>query len=209
MPVHSKKPRRRLTAPARREEILEAALTVFGHGGYHSTHVDHVIREAGVARGTFYLHFKSKHDVFAALVDRMLGIFLTVRPSEPEPDVKGASDAEAVLRLSYRSLFETFRRHRRLCRLLFDEAVGLDKGFAGLLERHFRAWHERVRGTLRYFVQRGAARRDLDLDITADLVLGMVERLTRRHLVPEKAPDLGRLVDAVVTFEMRGIRAGR
>ena len=191
----------------RKEQILQAALKVFGKGGYHGTHVDHVIREAGVARGTFYLYFQSKHDVFAALVDRMLTIFLDARPPIPEPEIHAPADAEVVLTHSYRVLFETFRRHRHLCRLLFDEAVGLDKGFADLLAKHFRVWHERVASTFRLFVERGAARKDLDLEVTPDLVLGMVERVTRRYLFTERAPDIDRLVRAIVAFEIRGIRA--
>ncbi len=190
---------------ARREQILDAALTAFCRGGYHGTHVAHVIREAGVARGTFYLYFDSKHEVFAALVDRMLRIFLDARPEGPNPEVRTEADAEAVLRRSYRTVLSTFREHRRLCRLLFDEAVGIDKGFADRLAKHYRAWHARVRDTLADFAARGVARRDLDADLTADLVLGMVERLTRRHLFAERAPSIERLVDALVAFEMRGI----
>ena len=205
MSVQKKTPRRRLPPAERREEILAAALRVFGKGGYHGTHVDHVIRAAGVARGTFYLYFQSKHDVFAALVDRMLQIFLDARPAVAEPKVRSVADAEAVLRLSYRALFETFREHRHLCRLLFDEAVGIDKGFAEQLNRHLGAWHERVASTIRMFVEKGVGRRGLDIEVTSDLVLGMVERLTRRHLFQEKAPDLERLVDAIVSLELHGI----
>ena len=204
-----KAPRRRLPRAERREQILAAALQAFGRGGYHGTHVDDVIRAAGVARGTFYLHFDSKHEVFAALVDRMMGIFLDARPEVPEPAVRRLADAEAILRRSYRLLFETVHRHRALCRLLFDEAVGIDKGFADRLASHFGVWHERVAFTLRLFVTKGVARRGLDVDLTADLVLGMVERLARRHLFTEAAPDLDRLVDAIVAFELRGIAAGR
>jgi AcrR family transcriptional regulator len=205
----SPRPRRRLPRAQRREEILAAALQAFAKSGYHSTHVDDVIRAAGVARGTFYLHFTSKHDVFAALVDRMLAIFLDAKPEAPEPEIRRVADAETILRNSYRTLFDTFRRHRTLCRLLFEEAVGLDKGFADRLEEHFHVWHERVAGTLKLFVKRGVARRDLDVEVTADLVLGMVERVTRRHLFPERAPDLDRLVDAVVALELKGIAPNR
>ena len=128
MSVQSTRPparrRTRLAKEERREQILTAALEVFGRGGYHGTHVDHVIRAAGVARGTFYLYYKSKHDVFAALVERMLKIFLDARPALPEPQIRTPADAETVLRASYTALFTTFRKHRELCRLLFDEAVG-------------------------------------------------------------------------------------
>jgi TetR/AcrR family acrAB operon transcriptional repressor len=209
MSVQSARPRPRLTKEARREQLLEAALRVFVRGGYHGTHVEQVIREAGVARGTFYLHFRSKHEVFAALVERMLAIFLHAKPAIPDPEVRTIEDAETILRRSSRVVLETFRRHRQLCRLLFDEAVGADKGFSDVLARHFRVWHERVRSTLALFAEKGVVRPDLDLDVTADLVLGMVERVTRRHLLGERAPDLDRLVDAIVSFELRGIRAAR
>jgi AcrR family transcriptional regulator len=201
--------RTRLAPQARKEQILAAALVAFGRGGYHGTHVEDVIREAGVARGTFYLYFPGKHEVFAALVERMLAIFLEARPPLPEPEIRTLADAERVLRSSYMTLFGVFRMHRELCRLLFDEAVGLDKGFADLLAQHFAVWHERVASTLRTFQERRLARADLDVEITADLVLGMVERLTRRHLFAARPPDLERLVDAVVAFELRGIQRAR
>jgi AcrR family transcriptional regulator len=209
MSVQLSRPRKRLAKEARRGQILEAALRAFCRGGYHGTHVGDVIREAGVARGTFYLHFQSKHDVFAALVDRMLQIFLDARPPVPEPEIRTIADVEHVLRSSYRTVLETFRRHRHLCRLLFDEAVGVDKGFTERLAKHFRTWHERVQGTFRLFVERGLARKDLDLEVTPDLVLGMVERVTRRYLLAYRAPDLDRIVDALVALELAGIRADR
>ena len=193
---------------ARREQILDAALHAFERGGYHATHIDDVIREAGIARGTFYLHFDGKHSVFAALVDRMLATFLAARPTEAALDaVRTASDAAAYLRESYGIVFRTFRRHRRLCRLWLEEAVGIEKGFTARLDAHYREWHRRVAEVRRAFVEAGAARRDLDVDLTADLVLGMVERLTRRHVLGETEPDIDRLADAVVAFEMRGIGA--
>ena len=135
----------------------------------------------------------------------MFSIFLDVRPTEPIPDGGGAAAAEAILRASYRIVFSTLREHRRLARLLFEEAVGLDKGFSEALSTHYRAWHGRVRGTLDGFRENGSARGDLDSEMTAEMVLGTVERLARRHLFAERAPDLDRIIDAVVALEMRGI----
>ncbi len=201
------RPRTRLRKDDRRAQLLGAAERAFLRGGYHGTHVEDVLREAGVARGTFYLYFESKHAVFAALVDRMLAIFLDARPSEPEPVVRTPADAEALLRLSTRTVLSTFRAHRGLCRLLLEEAAGVDKGFAALLEAHERAWHARVAATRRDFVAQGVARPDLDCDVHAEMVIGLMERLTRRYLLPDPEPDLEALVEAVVAFEMRGIRA--
>lgn len=198
--------RRNLKRAERKEQILGAALEAFGKGGYHETHVDDIVETAGVARGTFYLHFKSKHDVFAALIDRMLSIFLDVRPAEEEPDIRTLEDAEALLRMSYRVVLSTFHEHRQLTRLLFDEAIGLSKGFREKLETHYVEWHARVERTLVRFVERGVGREGLDTEVTAQMVIGMVERITQRYLLDESEPDLDRLVDALVRFELAGVR---
>ena len=136
----------------------------------------------------------------------MLGIFLEARPTGPEPEVRTAADAEALLSLSTRTVLSTFRAHRGLCRLLLEEAVGADKGFAARLDAHEREWHARVAAARREFVERGIARPDLDSDVHAEMVIGLMERLTRRYLLPDPEPDLEALVRAVVAFEMRGIR---
>ena len=62
---------------------------------------------------------------------------------------------------------------------------------------------------LRHFVACGVARRDLDVDLTAEMIIGLVERLTRRHLLAERPTSIDRLVEAAVRFELHGLRPGR
>jgi AcrR family transcriptional regulator len=210
MSVHSPARRRQnLPKDERKEQLLAAALKAFGRGGYHGTHVADVVAEAGVARGTFYLHFESKHEVFEALVDRMLAIFLAARPPNPEPRIKTLADAEAVLRMSYRTVLGTIHEHRHLARLLFEEAVGIAKGFQGKLEQHYREWHRRVAETRQHLVNLGLADPDLDVEVTAEMVLGMTERVARRYLFGAVKPDLDRLVEALVSWEMWGFSPRR
>jgi AcrR family transcriptional regulator len=58
-------------AESRRAEILDAALQVFGQYGYRRTSMDDVAREADIAKGTIYLSFTSKEEVFQALSERL------------------------------------------------------------------------------------------------------------------------------------------
>jgi AcrR family transcriptional regulator len=53
---------------ARRQAILEAALAVFTAEGFAAARLDHVAERAGVAKGTIYLHFKDKQDLFEQMV---------------------------------------------------------------------------------------------------------------------------------------------
>jgi AcrR family transcriptional regulator len=55
----------------KRDRILDAAQRLFVRYGVKRTSVDDVAREAGIAKGTVYLSFKSKAELFAAIADRL------------------------------------------------------------------------------------------------------------------------------------------
>src|SRR3990167_7135897 len=52
-----------------REAILNSAREVFAELGYGATTVRDIIRKTGLASGTFYNYFKSKEEVFEAIMD--------------------------------------------------------------------------------------------------------------------------------------------
>lgn len=69
-----KRPR---TKPAeiRREELMDAAQALFLQKGFAATSVDEIVKAADVAKGTFYLQFKTKEDVLMALRERFVATF--------------------------------------------------------------------------------------------------------------------------------------
>jgi TetR/AcrR family transcriptional repressor of uid operon len=58
------------TQRARREHILDAALTCFARGGFHATTMQEICREAGVSPGALYIYFDSKEALIAGLCER-------------------------------------------------------------------------------------------------------------------------------------------
>ena len=56
---------------ARRAELVSAAATVFAQRGVANTTVGDIVKDAGVAQGTFYLYFDSKDDAVLAVVERV------------------------------------------------------------------------------------------------------------------------------------------
>lgn len=52
----------------RPEEITQAALAAFAEKGYAATKVDEVAKRAGVSKGLLYLYFKTKEDLFKAVI---------------------------------------------------------------------------------------------------------------------------------------------
>lgn len=76
MPSTAIKPKPR-TKPAeiRRNELMAAAEALFLEKGFAATSVDEIVRLADVAKGTFYLHFRSKDDMLIALRQRFIDRF--------------------------------------------------------------------------------------------------------------------------------------
>ncbi len=56
-------------AQATRERILNAGMALFHLHGYNATGLDKVIKQAGVTKGNFYYHFKSKEALALATLD--------------------------------------------------------------------------------------------------------------------------------------------
>ena len=66
--LDSPSPRWQRRPEARPEEILDAALTVFGESGFARAKIEDVARLAGVSKGTVYLYFDSKEALFREMV---------------------------------------------------------------------------------------------------------------------------------------------
>jgi AcrR family transcriptional regulator len=51
-----------------KKRIVEAAITVFAKKGYHQAKMSDIAKEVGVSKGTLYQYFKSKEELFEAVV---------------------------------------------------------------------------------------------------------------------------------------------
>lgn len=87
------KPPRTTLAPADvRDAILDAAERLLARYGYRKMTMDDLAREAGIGKGTTYLHFPSKQEVILCsidrIVDRLLGQLRHIAQSDDAPDRK-------------------------------------------------------------------------------------------------------------------------
>ena len=57
-------------------QIQEAAEKLFAEKGFHLTTVEEIAREANLAKGTIYLHFANKKDLFLSVIEKKLHVLL-------------------------------------------------------------------------------------------------------------------------------------
>ncbi|MGE0153171.1 MAG: TetR/AcrR family transcriptional regulator [Reyranellaceae bacterium] len=65
----------RRSSEARKEQILAAAILLFGRDGYHRTTVQDVAREADVSVGLIYQYFKDKEDLLFAAIGNIFDVY--------------------------------------------------------------------------------------------------------------------------------------
>jgi AcrR family transcriptional regulator len=85
-----------------REAILNAAREVFAELGYGATTVRDIIRKTGLASGTFYNYYKSKEEVFEALMDDGMR---RIRPRLKADRIR-SRNFEEFIRNAYRTYFD-------------------------------------------------------------------------------------------------------
>ncbi len=132
----------------RKQEILDAALTLFAEKGYEATSTRALAHHLKVSESLIFRYFESKRDILLDLVDtpalREFEAELTSTLAAPETD-----EEERWSRV-FTGLLRYLRKNRSLIRVLYDEAqrdrevagVFYDKVLSGLgepIQRHFDA----------------------------------------------------------------------
>lgn len=87
-----------MSAPARREAILDAALEEFAANGFHETSLEGVAACAGISKALIYEHFPSKRDLHEALLARyrqklLERVIATSSARTPELRLRASADA--------------------------------------------------------------------------------------------------------------------
>jgi len=121
----------RLSATARREQLIDVAVSVFARNGYHTTSMNDVAEAAGVTKPVVYQHFASKRDLYLALLDEV-GLRLLTRIAKATTE---AADGRAQTLAGFRSYFHWVAEDHDAFLLLFGSGSRRDEEFASAVRR--------------------------------------------------------------------------
>ena len=199
-----------LPADARRQQLLEAATWVFARKGYRRAGISDIIARAGVARGTFYLHFGSKDRILLAVLadfhDRTKRAFEALDAAAAAARSLGP---RAVLEASFRCWLEFFAGHRDATRVVLREARAIDSRFEQALDELRQSALTRFATRFRKFQDDGLASRSLDPELAAHFQLGILDELLNWCIPADGEVDIGKLASQFAEFEWNGIRPDR
>ncbi len=106
------KTKKEVVTEFRRAEILTAARRVFASRGFHDSTIEDVAEAAGIAKGTIYLYYASKHDVYWAALKA--GIVAMIEEAERQmaavPTVREKIHAFIASKINYAEAEKDFFR---------------------------------------------------------------------------------------------------
>lgn len=150
----------------RRQSIVESAARLFAREGYAGSEMERVAAEAGIAKGTLYLYFPGKQELFFACVDwGMSWMQQTVRAA-----AESVSDPLERIGIAIRTYLEFFEEHPEYVELVIQErAIFRDRKQSTYFE--YRAanigyWQE----LYRQLIAAGRLRADLPVERITDTV---------------------------------------
>lgn len=145
--------------PAKREQILEGARRVFMRVGFDAASMNDVTREAGVSKGTIYVYFANKEDLFEAMIDREKQRFIDA--------LRGLLAEATDARSGLTSFAEAFIQQVTGSQMIpaMRSVLGVIKRMPGLCRRFLSAPNN-VRTVLEDFLDRQVAAGALMIDDT-------------------------------------------
>lgn len=201
-------PQRRRVAgqdPVKRTQILDGAKRCFMSLGFEAASMNEITAEAGVSKGTLYVYFEDKEDLFKGLIDREKSAVMAAAKEQLE---KGTSTADALYRfgtyVTTRMTSEEVIRAQRM-------VLGVAERMPEIATRFFGDNSFSAHLTLKAFLDPKVAAGELvieDVDLAARqfLELSMASCFKRRLFgnlpKPLPAKDIARVVTIAVDMFM-------
>lgn len=185
---------------SKKRAILGAARRLLVSRGFQDLVLDDVAREAGVAKGTLFLHYKDKEQLFeAAFADLVEGLGLELE-ALPRAGVTGKD----LLLATARVILAHFDHSRDfLSQFATGRFPGCGDRSCGRLMDKMRANIDRVEALLRAAAKDGG-RSVPDLRFTAMVFVGLCRTATMRKVVDKHERKLEKDAEAVVGFFLDG-----
>lgn len=134
--------------PAKREQILDGARKVFMAQGFDAASMNDIVREAGVSKGTVYVYFENKEQLFAALIARERDRFA----NEMRSTIAQYDTIEQALTQYGRALARHMCSSSTICAM--RNVIAVAERMPGLTRGFFRSAPANIRTVLKEWIDR-------------------------------------------------------
>jgi AcrR family transcriptional regulator len=192
----------------RRKQLLNAATRMFARKGYWSASIADIIQAAGVARGTFYLYFRSKRDVFLAIADNYRDEQRRFTQQSGAGQAPLTPDnSRSRIRADFLSWLEFYRRNLDAANIVLRDATRIDPSAVRKREELRQAFRSNLAKNVARLQEAGIYHRKVSPELAAHFLVGMFDEIAATCLQRARNEDLSQLADEYVEFAFHGLSA--
>lgn len=193
-------------------QILEAAFAEFTEKGYAATRVEDVARRVGVTKGTVYVYFPTKADLFVAVARAHLQPICDRQLDIDPADIAGVPAVELLktfARLAYDDVLGDARA-REFFRLMIAEGARVPEIVEFYANEVMKYGVDQIRALLDYGVRNGEFRADVVAKLNAhpDMIFapGVLAVVMQMLLGDRHGIDFERWIDTHLDLILNGLR---
>ncbi len=197
-----------MKAELRKRQILDASKKIFAkRGSYYDAHIEDVIREAKIGKGTFYQYFKNKEHLFTALLELFLDEWeeFVVR----DFDATSGQDVKEYTQIAIERTLRFFFENETICKIYLAGGVGFGPVFEPYIKRFEQRMLDYVKLLLQIGLDAGNYKKDIDLELVANLYLGAILRTAYYQFIlkgtDKKESDIKDISQKFYDIAMAGI----
>jgi AcrR family transcriptional regulator len=155
----------------KKEHIINKAIEFFSKNGFAGTTIDEITTSLGIAKGTFYLYFKSKREL---LIDCIGQLTTIVVPKEVWEDIRKETDYASRQEKRLVAVLKAFPTFCGILNLLKSCVQSKDPVLVKKASDAYKMLANPLRKDLRWAVEHGVVGR-VDEEVVSFLLLGMAE----------------------------------
>lgn len=185
-------------------DLIRAGTDIIAQLGFGATGIDAVLKSAGVPKGSFYHHFKSKEefglaviDAFAERLKQRLQTFLD------DPEVGPLDRIRNFLENAMARLQQTQCTKGCLIGNLGQELADVNERFRARVEEVFAFWKERFAECLKEAQAKGQLSTDVDPEQVAGFILASWEGAILRSKVMKSTQPMRDFIDIAFASVLR------
>lgn len=196
----------------RRNQILDAATVCLARKGYYETKMDDIVAESGLSKGTLYLYFKSKKEIFVALSE----CFTETLNARIEANLEGKTTLIERMRAMADGYVQTTSSTAtdasgnavnisRLTAEFWQQAV-VDPEIRARFIEAYRFYTKMGEDLIKAAVASGEFR-EVDIPTLMLVVMAAFDGLTWRWLLTPEEVDWPHAIDLLFEVLLNGVRA--
>ena len=152
-----------------RKAIIDAGLSLLDLHGYHGTSVDKIAKDAGITKGAFYHHFKSKEELLALIHQEYAEYQLKAMEEVLDRNLS----SEDQLRALVVSIVEAVGLYKPNVTVFFHERRYLTEKYLKQTTKQRDRLEKAFRRVIEEGMRSGEFRQDLDSKVTCLGIIGM------------------------------------